>query len=72
MAEVLRPHVGAVAVCPLDDERAMPVDRLAAAFEGAEIAADPLSGLERLSDPVLAAGSIRLVGALFALAADTW
>lgn len=68
MAEVLKDRVGDVVVCPLDDERAMPLERLAAAFAGAEVAEDPQSGLERLSDPVLAAGSIRLVGALLAVA----
>jgi dihydrofolate synthase/folylpolyglutamate synthase len=67
MAEVLRNRVGDVVVCRLDDERAMPLERLAAAFAGAEVAEDPQSGLDRLSDPVLAAGSIRLVGALLAL-----
>lgn len=68
MARVLAPQVGDVVVCRLDDERAMSLERLAAAFPGAEIAADPRSALERLDDPVLAAGSIRLVGALLALA----
>jgi dihydrofolate synthase/folylpolyglutamate synthase len=67
MARVLAPHVGDVVVCGLDDERAMSLERLAAAFPGAEIAADPRSALDRLDDPVLAAGSIRLVGALLAL-----
>jgi folylpolyglutamate synthase/dihydropteroate synthase len=68
MARVLAPQVGDVVVCRLDDERAMSLERLAAAFPGAEIAADPRSALKRLDDPVLAAGSIRLVGALLALA----
>jgi folylpolyglutamate synthase/dihydropteroate synthase len=67
MARVLAPQVGDVVVCRLDDERAMSAERLAAAFAGAEIAADPQSALERLADPVLAAGSIRLVGALLRL-----
>jgi dihydrofolate synthase/folylpolyglutamate synthase len=67
MAEVLRDRVGDVVICRLDDERAMPLERLAAAFPGAEVADDPLSGLDRVGDPVLAAGSIRLVGALMAL-----
>lgn len=70
MAEVLAPHVGDIAVCPLDDDRAMPVERIAAAFPGAEVAEDPRSALDRLCDPVVAAGSIRLVGALFALSED--
>ena len=68
MAEALQDHVGDVVVCRLDDERAMPLERLAAAFAGAEVADDPQSGLDRVSDPVLAAGSIRVVGALLALA----
>jgi dihydrofolate synthase/folylpolyglutamate synthase len=68
MAKVLRPLVGDVVVCRLDDERAMPVERLAAAFTGAGVANDPRSGLDRLEDPVLAAGSVRLVGELIALA----
>jgi dihydrofolate synthase/folylpolyglutamate synthase len=67
MARVLGPKVGDVVVCQLDDERAMPAERLAAAFPDAEVAADPRSALERLDDPVLAAGTIRLVGALLAL-----
>ena len=68
MAEVLKDRVGDVVVCPLDDDRAMPVERLAAAFAGAEVAEDPQSGLDRVKDPVLAAGSIRLVGALLKFA----
>jgi dihydrofolate synthase/folylpolyglutamate synthase len=67
MARVLRDRVGDVVVCRLDDERAMSLERLAAAFPGAEAAEDALSGLERMGDPVLAAGSVRLVGALLAL-----
>ncbi len=68
MAEVLKDCVGDVVVCRLDDERAMPLERLAKAFAGAEVAEDPQSGLDRLSDPVVAAGSIRLVGVFLALA----
>jgi folylpolyglutamate synthase/dihydropteroate synthase len=68
MAAVLRPHVGDVVVCPLDDERAMATQRLATAFPDARVAENPQSGLDQLRDPVLAAGSIRLVGALLALA----
>ena len=66
MAAVLRPWVAEVAICPLADERAMPVDRLLAAFPGARVAETPLGCLEQLGDPVLAAGSIRLVGQLLA------
>lgn len=68
MAEALRDRVGEVVVCRLADERAMPLERLAAAFSGARIAEDPRSGLDCVRDPVLAAGSIRLVGALLELA----
>jgi dihydrofolate synthase/folylpolyglutamate synthase len=70
MADVLEPCVGDIIVCPVDDERAMPVDRLAAAFSTAAIAPDAWSGFESLSDPVLVTGSIRLVGALYALAEE--
>jgi dihydrofolate synthase/folylpolyglutamate synthase len=66
MAAVLRPCVAEVAICPLADERAMPVDRLLTAFPGAKLAETPLGCLEQLGDPVLAAGSIRLVGQLLA------
>jgi folylpolyglutamate synthase/dihydropteroate synthase len=64
MAAVLRPVVGDVVVCSLDDERVMGLERLQAAFGGCRAAPDPLGGLEILDDPVLAAGSIRLVGRL--------
>ncbi len=64
MARVLRPAVDRVAVCPLGDARAMAVERLAEAFPDAVVAADPLTGLACLEDPVVAAGSIRLVGHL--------
>jgi dihydrofolate synthase/folylpolyglutamate synthase len=66
MAAVLRPCVAEVAICPLADERAMPIDRLLAAFPGAKVADTPLGCLEQLRDPVLASGSIRLVGQLLA------
>jgi len=66
MAAVLRPCVAEIAVCPLADERAMPVEDLVAAFPGAKVADTPLGCLEQLGDPVLAAGSIRLVGQLLA------
>jgi len=65
MARVLAPAVGSVVVCQLDDERAMAVERIAAAFPGARATADPISGLAALADPVVAAGSLRLVGALY-------
>ena len=66
MAAVLRPRIAEVAICPLADERAMPVDRLLVAFPGAKVAETPLGCLEQLGDPVLAAGSIRLAGQLLA------
>lgn len=66
MAAILRPCVAEIAVCPLADERAMPVEDLVAAFPGAKVADTPLECLKQLGDPVLAAGSIRLVGQLLA------
>ena len=66
MAALLRPRVDQVAICQLEDERAMPIDRLRAAFPNAVIAADPLDCVHLLDDPVLAAGSIRLIGGLLA------
>ncbi len=66
MAAVLRPVAGEVAVCELADERAMPLARLLAAFPGARAACDPETALAALPDPVLAAGSVRLVGSLLA------
>jgi dihydrofolate synthase/folylpolyglutamate synthase len=70
MAKTLEPRVGDIVVCPLNDARAMPVERIAAAFRSAAVASDPQSAFESLSDPVLAAGSIRLVGALSVLAEE--
>ena len=69
MAGVLEPVVGKIAVCQLDDERAMPVDRIAAAFSNTLQATDPKAALDCLPDPVVAAGSLRLVGSLLELAA---
>jgi len=70
MAEVLRPLVGEVVVCQLADERALPIDRMVEAFPGARVASSPSQGLQLLDDPVLAAGSLRLVGALLADASE--
>ena len=67
MAGVLEPVVGEIAVCQLDDERAMAVDRIAAAFSNTHQAPDPMAALDCLPDPVVAAGSLRLVGALLEL-----
>jgi len=68
MAGVLEPVVGEIAVCQLEDERAMAVDRVAAAFSNTVLAPDPTAALDCLPDPVVAAGSLRLVGALLELA----
>jgi hypothetical protein len=70
MARVLAPVVDDVAVCQLEDDRAMPVERVAAAFPGAAQAGDPMAALGCLSDPVVAAGSLRLVGALLEVAEE--
>jgi dihydrofolate synthase/folylpolyglutamate synthase len=64
MARVLCPRVESIVVCQLDDDRAMPIQRLAAAFPTAAVAPDPWTGLDRLHEPVLATGSIRLAGEL--------
>jgi dihydrofolate synthase/folylpolyglutamate synthase len=66
MARVMTPVVESVTVCVLDDERAMPMDRLLAAFPAARAVPDPRQALARTPDPVLAAGSLRLVGTLLA------
>jgi dihydrofolate synthase/folylpolyglutamate synthase len=71
MAEVLRPLVGEVAVCQLADERALPIEKLVEAFPGARVAGSPSQGLRLLGDPVLVAGSLRLVGALLAGVSET-
>ena len=68
MAAILNPHVDSVVVCELADERAMGLERLLAAFPGADAATSPLAALARVQDPVLAAGSVRLAGALLARA----
>jgi dihydrofolate synthase/folylpolyglutamate synthase len=68
MAGVLEPVVGSIAVCQLEDERAMAVDRIAAAFSNTLLSSDPMAALDSLPDPVVAAGSLRLVGALLELA----
>ena len=70
MAVILRPRVERVVVCPLADERAMDLGRMLAAFPGAASAASPLEALRVVPDPVLAAGSVRLAGALLAYAGE--
>ncbi len=70
MAEELRPHVGNIVVFQLDDERAMPLERLQTAFPEAAVAPSLIDGLRGLPDPVVAAGSIRVVGGLLALAEE--
>ncbi|MEN8163132.1 MAG: Mur ligase family protein [Acidobacteriota bacterium] len=67
MADLLRPVVGDVAVCPLEDPRSMPVEALLEAFPGAVAPPGPADAVACLGDPVLAAGSLRLVGALLAM-----
>jgi dihydrofolate synthase/folylpolyglutamate synthase len=64
MAALLAPVTGQVAVVELDTGRAMPPERLLRAFPGALAAPDPLAALDLLPGPVVAAGSLRLVGAL--------
>lgn len=68
MAGRLIPVVGEIVVVELDDERAMAIDRLVSAFPGARRAPDLESALGLLPDPVLATGSLRLVGRLVELA----
>jgi dihydrofolate synthase/folylpolyglutamate synthase len=64
MAAVLEPAVESVAVCPLDDDRAMDTGRMRAAFSIAQTAPGPLAGVELLPRPIVAAGSLRLAAAL--------
>ncbi len=72
MAALLTPAVRDVAVFPLDSERAMPLNRLQRAFPAARTASGPLEALALLPDPVVAAGSMRVAGALleYALKSD--
>lgn len=70
MAGALVPVVGEIVVFELDDDRAMPVERLAAAFPDAIKAPSIQVALESLPDPVVAAGSLRLVGTLLRLAEE--
>ncbi len=67
MAKILRPLVGNIAVCPVKDPRALPVEVLLEAFPGAIAVSGPADAVAELSDPVLAAGSLRLVGELLDL-----
>lgn len=64
MAEVLRPAVASVTVCALDDPRAMPLAELERAFPGAATTRTPAEAIARAPGPVVAAGSLRLAGAL--------
>jgi dihydrofolate synthase/folylpolyglutamate synthase len=70
MGGVLSPVVGRIAVCELTDPRAMPIGRLLTAFPLAETVPDLEAGVDRLDDPVVAAGSLRLVGRLLELAEE--
>ena len=67
MADILRPVVGQVAVCPLADPRSLSAEILREAFPGAIVGSCPEDALARLDDPVLAAGSLRLVGAVLGM-----
>jgi len=64
MADILRPVVGEVAVCRLQDPRGLPVEALLEVFPGARAYSNPVDAVRSLGHPVLAAGSLRLVGAL--------
>jgi hypothetical protein len=70
MAASLRPHVGNIVIYPLDDERAMPIDRIQRAFPDADTATSLADGLGLLPSPVVAAGSVRAVGGLLAMAEE--
>jgi len=70
MADMLWPKVGNVAVCPLDDDRAMPLERLRAAFPECQSATSVHEALTLLPDPVVVAGSVRLAGELLAAAEE--
>jgi dihydrofolate synthase/folylpolyglutamate synthase len=70
MAANLSPLVGEIAVCQLVDQRAMPLDQLVAAFPRAVPSSSALEALDSLTDPVLAAGSVRLAGELLAHAEE--
>jgi dihydrofolate synthase/folylpolyglutamate synthase len=68
MAEVLEPVVADVVLCPLEDPRGMAVDVMLEAFPGAAVAGSPAEAVAHLDDPVLVVGSLRLVGAMMAIA----
>jgi dihydrofolate synthase/folylpolyglutamate synthase len=70
MARTLWPKVGNVAVCPLEGDRAMSLDRLHAAFPDCRSAPSVRQALALLPDPVLVAGSVRLAGELLAAAEE--
>lgn len=68
MLTALRPVVGRIVLVALDDPRAMPLAALRKAAPDGVPAANLDEALELARDPVLAAGSLRLVGALLARA----
>lgn len=70
MAAALEPVVASVVICTLDDDRAMGVDRMVAAFGAARVIPDPAAALDALPDPVVAAGSLRLIGRLIEAEAE--
>ncbi len=63
MLERLRPVVGRIVLLELEDERAMPEAGLRRAAPGAPVASSLGEALSLTGDPVVAAGSLRLVGA---------
>ena len=68
MATLLRPLVKRVALCPLEDQRAMKPEDLIRAWPEGRMAPDPLAALHLLGPRVLATGSLRLVGTLLGAA----
>jgi dihydrofolate synthase/folylpolyglutamate synthase len=67
MAKALRPVVGDVVICSMDDPRAMAAEGLRAAWPEARFSENPAAGLALCPEPVVATGSLRLVGALLEL-----
>ncbi|MBI4915957.1 MAG: bifunctional folylpolyglutamate synthase/dihydrofolate synthase [Acidobacteria bacterium] len=68
MADLLRPHVRDVLLAPIDSPRAVPVDRLAAAFPEGRPFPSVAAALAALPPdlPTLVTGSLRLVGEVMA------
>lgn len=70
MLEALRPVVRHIVLVELDDPRAMPMARLCAAAPGALTAPSLAEAVDLLREPAVAAGSLRLVGALMEYAEE--